>query len=85
MDGFVKSPISALSFILRHCGVIVVRQAERRYSGLSPKAPVPLALILNFLFCHPFLIFYEFIMMDFSQNRSYCLSPFQGEKINVFI
>jgi len=25
VDGFIKSPISALSFILRHCGVLVVR------------------------------------------------------------
>jgi hypothetical protein len=52
-DGFVKSPISALSLILRHGGAPKVRQAEHRSSGLSPKAPVPLALILDYLLCHP--------------------------------
>jgi len=42
-DGFSKSPISALSFILRRCGVLIVR--------LTPQDS--LALILNFLLCHP--------------------------------
>jgi len=43
IDGFVKSPISALSCILRHCGVLAVR--------LTPQDL--LALILNFLRSHP--------------------------------
>jgi len=46
-DGFSKSPISALSYILRRCGVLVVR--------LTPLDL--LALILNFLLCHPNFVF----------------------------
>jgi hypothetical protein len=41
-DGFVKTPISALRFILRHCGVLFVRLTPQNLR----------ALILKFLLCH---------------------------------
>ena len=53
-DGFAESPISALSFIFRHCGVLDVR--------LTPQES--LALILNFLLCHPDFDFFETIKFD---------------------
>jgi hypothetical protein len=50
-DGFSKSPISALSFILRRCGVLVVRLTPQDLRAL-PANFLQSRLILDFLQNH---------------------------------
>jgi len=50
LDGFVKSPISALRFIPRHCGVPSVAACGTRDSGIPLDSQ---ALISGFLRIRP--------------------------------
>jgi hypothetical protein len=54
----VQYPRRASSF------VIAAYWSYASMTGLSPKAPVLLALILNFLLCHPIFGFFRFTIVN---------------------